>query len=215
MKVSNGKVWAAIGAIGVLLAGCANTDWQKEGGTEQQKVADSSACDAYIAQDDGAVDVNININADARTRAHPKLAAWRQKHIANHASHVHRRTGGSRSNTNNNDAKAEAAAVAAVLVFDAIAVAAERADLHNQCMVALGWSPSQPGSTPVRVASGTPLTKSDESVEQATTPQLMRVLGDPVVGRESEQRATYWQVVPDAPAEGFTCTSTYPRLECF
>jgi hypothetical protein len=212
MKILNGKAWMPIAAICVLLAGCASTDWQKAGATEQDYAADFSACDGYIAQDDGATDATIDLSADRRTRMQPKLAAWRQRRITGHHSRTTRHAGGGHSN-NNNDVKAEAAAVAAVMVVGAIIGAAERAELHDECMVALGWNPPQPGSTPVLVASASSATDGPGALEQSDPPEFMRLPGEPAIGQEPLQHITVWQVVPpEPPAKGLTCTSTYPRL---
>lgn len=210
MKISKATICTTIGGICVLLAGCAITDWQKEGASEQDKAADSQACDAYIAQDASV----INVSIDARMRAHPKLAEWHQRRVAERATHLHEDFRGRRSDQSNSSFWADLAANVVGALFEGAAAEAERAALHNECMVAMGWTPSQPGSSSETLASATTPTDGGEPAQQANAPQFVILRGEPIIGQEPRQQVTIWQLIPpDPPASGQRCT-TYPRLEC-
>lgn len=205
------KVRAPLAGLCLLLAGCANTDWQKPGTTAQDQAADWAACDAYLAQDE-AGSVTVDINSDPRIRAHPRLAAWRHKHIAGHAAAVQKHAV-AHAKSDNGNAKGEAIAATVVLAVDVGVLLAERAQAHDECMAAMGWAPGKPDEAPVRLASNAMSSDAPDGA-RVDPPQLMRVEDGPVIGDEPRQHVTYWQVIPDAPeSNGLTCTSTYPHLE--
>lgn len=134
--------------IAMLLAGCAQTAWQRPGATEQDLAADMAACDQYVAAngDDVAFEARLG-RSPHHTRA-ARLMAQRHQLHAHAIAHGGGHSGG-------NGGKGEAIAEGVLLIAAVGITAAENAQMHDDCMVALGWAPGQ-GSPEVVLASNSP-----------------------------------------------------------